>query len=190
VGLRQSRILQEIHPWLRVRVEWLAEVARIIGSGQTLISGTRTRDEQQILFDLPLNRPVAAPGCSQHQYGFAVDATYLPSFFVTSKGRPQTNPQLETNTFMQDAAHHVNLTTVANDPGHLQVYPGGQFRDWAIGQGLCTPLPSGFHILQVQASNDAYRECLLETIRLTSIDKGAVRRSCPLPCGPLFNIPC
>ena len=141
MGLRSSRILQDVHPWLRVRLEWLGEVARIIGSGQTLISGNRDTAQQRKLFEGAGTRPVAAPGCSQHQYGFAADATYLPSFFVTSKGRPMTNPQIETNEFMKNAAHHVSLTTVAGDPGHVQIYPGNQFRNWAVGRGFCKPIP-------------------------------------------------
>jgi len=190
VSLRSSRILQEVHPWLRVRVEWLSEVARIIGSGQTLISGNRTRQEQQELFGRLGSRPVAAPGCSQHQYGFAVDATYLPSVFVSSKGRPLLSPIEETNRFMENAAHHVSLTTVSNDPGHLQVYPGAQFRVWAIGRGFCNPVSaSGFNIETVDSANRAYRDCLLNAVRLNSEGfRGSV--SCSLPCGPLFNIPC
>lgn len=139
MGIRDSRILNEVHPWLRVRLKWLAEVARIIGSGQSLISGNRSREEQQTLFDTVVDRPVAAPGCSQHQYGFAVDATYLPSFFVTTKGRPMTAPNIETNRFMEEAAHSVNLTTVRKDPGHLQIYPGAQFKSWAVARGFCNP---------------------------------------------------
>ena len=142
MGLRSSRILREVHPWLRVRLEWMGEVARIIGSGQTLISGNRTSDEQQTLFDKTGNRPVAAPGCSQHQYGFAADATYLPSVFISSKARPLLSPIAQTNEFMKNAAHHVNLTTVANDPGHVQIYPGAQFRSWAVARGLCNPQPA------------------------------------------------
>lgn len=190
VSLRSSRILREVHPWLRVRLEWLGEVAKIIGSGQSLISGNRTRDEQQILFDLPRTRPAAAPGCSQHQYGFAADATYLPSVLITSKARPLLSAAAETNRVMKDAAHHVNLTTVSNDPGHLQVYPGAQFRDWAIGRGLCNPLQAqGFNILEVQRSNDVYRDCLLNAVRLNSEGfRGSL--TCSRPCGPLFNIPC
>lgn len=192
MSLRSSRILQEVHPWLRVRLEWLAEVATIIGSGQTLISGNRTRSEQADLFGRLGSRPVAAPGCSQHQYGFAADATYLPSVFISSKGRPLLSPIAETNLFMKNAAHHVNLTTVENDPGHVQIYPGAQFRNWAESQGFCDPIQlAGFNIETVDAANRAYRDCLLNAVRQNRLlGSDAPNVSCPLPCGPLFGIPC
>jgi len=192
MGLRESRIINEVHPWLGVRLKWLAEVAKIVGSSQILISGNRTKEEQRRLFGRLGSRPVAAPGCSQHQYGFAADASYLPSFFVTSKGRAQTDPQIETDQFMQSAAHHVNLTTVTNDPGHLQIYPGAEFRHWAIGRGLCNPIQlNGFNIEKVDAANRAFRDCLLNASRQTRLlGSDAPRTSCPLPCGPLYGIPC
>jgi len=141
MSIRSSRILQEVHPWLSVRLKWLGEVAKIIGSGQTLISGNRNRDQQQELFDRVENRPVAPAGCSQHEYGFAADATYLPSVFVSSKGRAMIGVIRDTNQFMENAAHSVNLTTVRNDPGHFQIYPGSQFRSWAVGRGFCPERP-------------------------------------------------
>jgi len=190
MGLRESRIINSVHPWLGARLRWLAEVATIVGSRQLLISGNRTREEQRILFNRQGSRPVARPGCSQHQYGFAADASYLPSVFITSKARPLLTPTEETNRFMESAAHHVSLTTVSNDPGHLQIYPGAQFRDWAIGRGLCNPLQgSGFNIVPVLDSVESYRQCLLNATRLNREGfRGTV--SCSLPCGPLFNIPC
>jgi len=190
MGLRESRIINSVHPWLGVRLKWLAEVATIVGSSQILISGNRTREEQRELFGRLGSRPVAAPGCSQHQYGFAADASYLPSVFITSKARPLLTPTEETNRFMESAAHHVSLTTVANDPGHLQIYPGAQFRSWAVGRGLCNPVQlSGFNIESVDAANRAYRDCLLNVTRLNREGfRGSL--TCPLPCGPLFNIPC
>lgn len=191
MGLRESRIINEVHPWLGVRLKWLAEVARIVGSTQVLLSGNRTRQKQQELFVNRGARPVATPGCSQHQYGFAADAAYLPITQVSSKGRALTIGPTETNRLMESAAHHVNLTTVTNDPGHLQIYPGQMFRNWAIARGLCNPeFDAGFRISEVQASNDRYRECLLRALRVTSESKGSIRVSCPAPCGPLFGIPC
>lgn len=190
MGFRESRIINEVHPWLGIRLKWLQDVARIIGSSQILISGNRTREQQRNLFGRLGSRPVAAPGCSQHQYGFAADASYLPSVFISSKARPFLTAQKETNRIMESAAHHVSLTTVANDPGHLQIYPGAQFRRWAVGRGLCNPISaSGFNIETVDASNRAYRECLLNISRRNRLGYRE-NLSCPLPCGPLFNIPC
>jgi len=141
MGLRESRIINSVHPWLGARLQWLSEVARIIGSNQILSSGNRTRGEQLALYNDVRVAVVAYPGCSQHQYGFAADANYLPAANITSKGRGLLETQAATDRFMQSAAHHVNLTTVNQDPGHLQVYPGNQFRNWAVARGFCNPNP-------------------------------------------------
>lgn len=140
MGLRESRIINSVHPWLGARLKWLGEVARIVGSSQQLISGNRTQAEQTKLFNTVFDRPVAAPGCSQHQYGFAADAQYFRATGITSKGRGIVASQNETDRFFQSAANHVGLTTVNNDPGHLQIYPGAQFRSWAVARGLCPPV--------------------------------------------------
>lgn len=190
MGIRERRIIRSVHPWLGVRLEWLSEVAAIVGSAQSLISGNRTREEQRVLFDRQGDRPAAAPGCSQHQYGFAADAVYRRATNITSKARGLLSTQAETDRFMQSAAHHVGLTTVNNDPGHLQIYPWAQFRDWAIRFGSCSPISkSGWNIIEVQASNDRWSDCLS---RATLRNRQGFREttSCALPCGPLFNIPC
>ena len=141
MGLRESRIINTVHPWLGDRLRWLGEVAVIVGSVQFLISGNRTLAEQRDLYFGPGSRPVAFPGCSQHQYGFAADATYFPITRVSSKGRPNILPARETTAFFNSAARHVGLTLVAGDDGHYQIYPGIQFREWAVSQGLCNPNP-------------------------------------------------
>jgi len=141
VSITGSRVLQEVHPWLRVRLEWLGEVARILGGKQTLISGTRTRAEQLRLYNDPNVAVVAYPGCSQHQYGFAADALYLPFTQISSKGKPILFRQTDTDRIMGEAARHVGLRTVSGDPGHVQIYPGPEFKAWAIGFGFCTPNP-------------------------------------------------
>jgi len=190
MGLRESRIINSVHPWLGARLKWLGEVANVVGSSQQLISGNRTRAEQRELFGQLGSRPVAAPGCSQHQYGFAADAQYFRATGITSKGRGVVASQAETDFFMESAAHHVSLTTVANDPGHLQMYPGAQFRSWATSRGLCNPIsPSGFNIESVDRANRAYRDCLLDIVRRNR-EGFRGNLSCPLPCGPLFGIPC
>jgi len=190
MGLRESRIIQEVHPWLGVRLQWLSDVAKVVGSSQQLISGNRTREEQRRLFGRLGERPVAAPGCSQHQYGFAADAQYFRATGITSKGRGVMASQVETDQFMESAAHHVSLTTVANDPGHLQIYPGAQFRTWAESTGRCKPIQlGGFNIEAVDRSNRAYLDCLLNAVRLNR-EGFRGNLSCPQPCGPLFGIPC
>lgn len=190
MGLRESRIIREVHPWLGARLKWLGEVAKVVGSSQQLISGNRTKAEQRALFGRLGERPVAAPGCSQHQYGFAADAQYFRATGITSKGRGVIASQNETDRFFASAAHHVSLTTVAGDPGHLQIYPGGQFREWAERTGRCDPRQlGGFNIELVDRSNRAFRDCLLKATRLNR-EGFRGRLSCPQPCGPLFGIPC
>ena len=141
MSLKDSRIINSVHPWLGARLRWLGEVATLIGSSQTLISGVRSLAEQRELYNSRGSRPVAFPGCSQHQYGFAADAFYFPAVQITSKGRARVFSPQQTNSTMESAARHVGLVLVAGDPGHLQVYPGSEFRVWAQSQGLCNPNP-------------------------------------------------
>ncbi len=190
MGLRESRIINNVHPWLGARLKWLEDVAVIVGSRQSLISGIRTEAEQRELYDKQTRRPAAFPGCSQHQYGFAADANYLPISLVSSKGRPAVSTGAQTTSFFNSAARHVGLTLVANDDGHYQIYPGIQFREWAVSQGLCNPNPPPRFSNLVRESSFAWRDCLLNAIRITSETKGDVRVSCPLPCGPVYGIPC
>lgn len=192
MGLRESRIIREVHPWLGVRLQWLQDVAKIFGSNQQLISGNRTKEEQRRLFGRLGSRPVAAPGCSQHQYGFAADAQYSRASHISSKGRGILLSQNETDRFFQSAAHHVSLTTVNNDPGHLQIYPGAEFRSWAERTGRCDPRQlGGFNIETVDRQNRAYRDCLSEASRSNRLlGSKSPRFLCRLPCGPLFGIPC
>jgi len=141
VSLQDARIINDVHPWLGVRLEWLRDVARILGGKQILISGTRTRSEQLRLYNDPSVAVVAYPGCSQHQYGFAADAIYLPFTQISSKGKPIIFTNADTNRIMGEAARHVGLQTVSADPGHVQIYPGPEFRSWAVRQGFCPPNP-------------------------------------------------
>jgi len=142
MGLAESRVISSLHPWLGVRLEWMGEVARIVGSKQNLFSGFRSYEEQLALYDrLPTGRPVAYPGCSQHNYGFAADGSWDLITQVTSKGRPKIFTSAETVAFMNSAARHVGLVLVANDDGHFQVYPGIQFKEWAVSWGFCNPNP-------------------------------------------------
>jgi len=141
MGLRESRIINSVHPWLGVRLQWLQDVAKIVGGSQTLISGVRTRTEQLDLYNRQTTRPAAFPGCSQHGFGFAADAVWAPILQVTNKGRAKVFTNAETNAFMGSAARHVGLTLVANDTGHVQMYPGSTFRNWSVGRGFCNPNP-------------------------------------------------
>ncbi len=141
VGLRESRIINSVHPWLGVRLQWLQDVSRIVGGNQLLISGVRTQAEQRTLYDNQTTRPAAYPGCSQHEFGFAADAKWLPITQITSKARLKVFTNAETNTFMGNAARHVGLHLVAGDTGHVQMYPNSEFKSWAVASGFCNPNP-------------------------------------------------
>ena len=134
MGLRESRIINSVHPWLGVRLLWLQEVAKILGGRQSLISGNRSLEKQRELYDITgPSRPAAFPGCSQHNYGFAADATWLPFLrFTTTRKLPKApqggdfdmTSQAETDSIMENHARRAGLTVVPRDVGHLQIYPG------------------------------------------------------------------
>jgi len=186
MGLRESRIINGVHPWLGARLQWLGEVAVLYGSVQTLISGWRSESQQLELYNNQTNRPAAYPGCSQHNYGFAADAVWAPAVQISSKARPLVFGQAETDRVMNNAARHASLTLVANDTGHVQMYNGLVFREWAVAHRLCPAVPP---IPLLQQSNNAYRDCLLNATRLNREGfRGTL--SCPPPCGPLFGTVC
>lgn len=204
MSLHDSRVLNSVHPWLADRLRWLGEVARISGGKQTLISGRRSLSEQRNLYNNATVAVAAYPGCSQHNYGMAADADWdiiiqnrpLTIFGIPVPKAPPTVrvfTQQETNSYMESAARSVNLQVVSGDPGHMQMYPGSTFRNFVVGRGLCDPNPpprfGGWDITAVQASNDRYRDCLLNISRLNR-EGFRGNMSCTLPCGPLFGIPC
>jgi len=185
MGLQASRVLNSVHPWLKERLIWLGEVAKISGGDQTLISGSRSLSEQQVLYDQVFDRPVAFPGCSQHNYGFAADVKWgffiqnVPAriFGIPIPRAPSTVrifSQQETNDFMASAARSVSLQTVSGDPGHLQIYPGSTFRNWAVGRGFCNPNPP--QPLIIQAFN-----AFAHTVRSPDICTSSLCFRIPLP---------
>lgn len=191
MGLRESRIINSVHPWLGARLKWMEDVARLYGTIQTILSGNRTLEEQLRLYNFQSTRPAAYPGCSQHNYGFAADVTWDPMMTVTSKGRLFDYGRDFTDKTMNNAARHVGLTLVAGDTGHFQAYNGIAFRNWAVSAGQCpaNPPPPQFNVAKVQSSNDRYRDCLLDAVRQNREGfRGLI--TCSLPCGPLFGTIC
>ena len=136
MSLQESQALSGVHPWLAVRIIFMREVIDLWGGGQRYLSGVRTREQQQALFFRPSERPVAAPGCSQHQYGYAVDIFWLPIINFAQ------NLQLtgkQTDEVMIDLGQQLGLVTVRDDTGHFQVFPGSEFKAWAVASGFCDP---------------------------------------------------
>lgn len=141
MGLRESRIKGEVHPWFGARLQWMEDVAKLYGGRQLLISGNRTEGEQRHLYNQSRSRPAAYPGCSQHQYGLAADAVWQPFQGITSKGKGFTYTQEETDRIMNSAARYASLHLVTNDTGHMQVFNGLQFKEAVVSLGLCNPNP-------------------------------------------------
>lgn len=117
------------------------------GGKQGYLSGVRSLERQRELFDTVTDRPVAAPGCSQHNYGFAVDVFWIPiisfRFNIQMTGK-------QTNDFMETLGESLGLKTVQFDVGHFQIFPGSQFKTWAVSAGFCDPFAGfGFALKQL-----------------------------------------
>jgi len=130
-----------LHEYLRVRIQWVQDVIEYYGGSTIYLSGFRTRAEQTKLWEdcnaflagLTCPYPVAVPGCSQHEYGMAVDVAFLqPGGDAPDLG--------EWQAAAREYAKLIGLVTVAGDPNHFQVWPGAEFRKLAQDAGEC-PIP-------------------------------------------------
>ena len=136
-------------PYIKEAITWIQSVVEHWGGTSYIFSGRRTRAEQQDLWDdcfrrrerptkfpiPPCPYPVATPGCSQHEYGFAVDA----GFFGPPSGL-MTTP--DWTAYAQDLAKvYWGLSTVAGDPNHFAMYPTADFLPWAKSTGQCEVAP-------------------------------------------------
>lgn len=183
-------IKDELHPWLRIRIQFLEDLVTFYGGVFIYFSGFRTFDEQRALLDEKgiFGRPVADPGCSQHNH-FSNGEALAVDVGITGPITDELMAFGDFNNAIDEIARAIGLVTVAKDPGHFQVFPGSEFRSWATQSGFCVPPLPGWDLALVKASNDQYRECLLEAVRANARGDRA-RRSCPVPCGPLFGVPC
>lgn len=143
MSLQGSRILKELHPWLRIRIEYLEAIVNHFRGVFIYLSGFRTEAEQIKLMRLSAqrfsSRPVAGPGCSQHNH-FGPDGNTL-AVDVGIAG-PLEFEQVAFTDFNDqiDAwARQIGLTTVRGDSGHFQVFPGREFRTWSVASGFCDP---------------------------------------------------
>ncbi len=158
MGIERSRILGELHPWLRVRVEWIEQELEYYGAFLLYFSGGRTLQQQRDLWEKRqgwlgrlTGRPVAPPGCSQHNYdpSLAVDVGVF--------GEP-TDAGVSVRDFWpitKDLAREVGLVTVDGDEGHLAVFPGPAFAQWARSWGYCSDL-NRFHFQATSVSCDLF----------------------------------
>lgn len=119
----------------------MGEVIEAWGGVQIYLSGFRTEAEQirlmRSLAQVFSNRPVAGPGCSQHQYGYAVDVAWGLEREASALGH--FSPK-EINALMSDLGRSIGLVTVERDPGHFQIFPGSEFRSWSVSSGFCDPV--------------------------------------------------
>jgi len=136
MSLKESQALTNVHPALAERMRFMRQVIDFWGGGQIYLSGFRSIEQQEQLFNRDTQRPTAAPGCSQHQYGFAVDVIWNPIFDF---GRNIAIHGKELVEVMSNLGRQLGLTVVANDPGHFQVFPGAQFKAWAVASDFCDP---------------------------------------------------
>jgi len=112
--------LGSVHPYVRDRVRYILSVADWYGGRYTVTSGLRSKNEQADLFYT--GKTTARPGCSQHQYGLAIDVQFSNEVW---------------QQWYLSAARSLGLITVAGDSVHVQTYPGKEFREVVVGMALC-----------------------------------------------------
>lgn len=149
MGLRSNRAFNSVHPYLQYHLSILKQALESYGVRVTFLSGFRTYKSQQQLWDRcnswatrwMCTRPVAAPGCSQHNWGYAMDMQIHPPGNVI-EGIDVTN---RWSKIADDWARQLGLVTVKGDPNHVMIFPGAAFRPWAIAGGYCSRAQDRFH---------------------------------------------
>lgn len=123
---------------------WLERLLESWGGSVTYWSGYRSNADQKELFEfcrarepsvtkfpsVPCPFPVATPGCSQHEYGFAVDATFFGP-----------GGEIWTDYAQGLARDYWGLSQISGDQNHFQMYPSAEFLPWARESGDCRPVP-------------------------------------------------
>jgi len=140
-----SLSLRGVDPYIKDAMTWIQQVVGSWGGSSVIISGRRSFEEQKELFDdcfrrrsrptkfpiPPCPYPVATPGCSQHEYGFAVDA----GFFGPPTGFGEISDW--TGYAQVLAREYWGMSTVPGDPFHFAMYPTSDFLPWARSTGQC-----------------------------------------------------
>jgi len=111
-----------LQPYVRDRVSYVLRVADFYGGRYSVTSGFRSKSQQQALIDQ--GKTGTQPGCSQHQYGLAVDVKFSNNAW---------------QEWYLSGARWTGLITVAGDPVHVQAFPGNQFAAYVKQLGLCLP---------------------------------------------------
>jgi len=131
--------LANTNPYFAWAVEYILTYAQRARANFTITSVNRTAQRQWELWNTPGSFAVQ-PGCSQHQYGLAVDVSFARD---------------DWQRWWQASARNFGLTTVRGDSVHAQLVPGAEFREWASSHGLC-PDPS---FQRIVASSGFQRPC-------------------------------
>jgi len=112
-----------IHPYVSARVKLILDTADRYGGRYSILSGVRTAAKQFELWNRPGRlTPTAFPGCSQHQFGLAMDVQFQNKAWQDWYGA---------------SARNIGLTTVSLDPNHVQAVPGSRFQSVAAAVGVC-----------------------------------------------------
>ncbi len=111
-----------IHPYVAERVRYLLSLADRHGGRYTVLSGGRSLAKQWELYQAQTTIPAAFPGCSQHQYGLAMDVKF-------------TDPEWQ--EWYLASARKIGLQTVSFDPNHIQAISRGSFYPFVNQAGLC-----------------------------------------------------
>lgn len=167
MSLAGSRIKSQLHPWLRIRIEYLEAIVDHFGGVFIYLSGYRTRVEQQRLFDRTIRqlhgRPAAAPGCSQHNHFGPNGQTMAVDIGITGPARYGEMAFGGFNEQIDVWARQMGLVTVPRDTGHFQVFPGSEFRKWAVSSGSCLPIPA----ISARDPSIAYLNCLKTAVTVS-----------------------
>jgi len=121
VSISTRSQLRSSNPYLAWAVQYILDVASRYGGQHSITSVNRTAQEQWDLYNRP-NSLAVRPGCSQHQYRAAVDVKF-------------EDPAWQ-NWYLA-SVRNFGLTTVRNDPVHVQLLTGAAFRAWAQPYRAC-----------------------------------------------------
>jgi len=138
--------LSGVHPYVADRIRYILAVSDWYGGRGQVTSGFRSKEEQGVL--VRAGKTNTRPGCSQHNYGLAVDVSYDSAIWQRWFG---------------EAARALGLVTVSTSPTHAQTFPGSDFSAYVQSVGLCSPVnlthPDGF----VRTNPDGSREWVWNT---------------------------
>ncbi len=111
-----------VHPYVTARVRRILDVADHWGGRYTVTSGVRPPAEQREIWLRRRGVGVARPGCSQHQYGLAMDVHFEDQRW---------------QDWFRASARQLGLSTVTSSRPHVQAVPGSTWSNYASSQWWC-----------------------------------------------------